>query len=171
MADRLLVLRRFVRHLLFYTMDCVALMLDREAAGREASPMGGGLDSQAVKAPFAEPRGFDGGKRIVGRKRHVALDRNGGLPMVNLMPADLRGSAGGQAILGARRKRRPWLKHHFADAGHDRTKLMEKAAFLNFLVGIVRRYDTTTGLEVIPHRRVVKRNFGRMIRWRRLVRD
>jgi transposase len=69
--------RRFVRRLLFRTIHDVALMLDREAAGREASPTGGVLDSQTVKAPFAEVRGYDGGKRIVGRKRHVAVDTDG----------------------------------------------------------------------------------------------
>lgn len=47
----------------------VALMIDHERAGREASPSGGVLDSQTVKAPFADTRGYDGGKKIVGRKR------------------------------------------------------------------------------------------------------
>jgi hypothetical protein len=50
----------------------VALMLDREAAGREANPTGGVLDSQTVKAPFAEAQGYDGGKRIVGRSHRDA---------------------------------------------------------------------------------------------------
>jgi transposase len=111
-------LRRFVRRLLFRTIHDVALMLDREAAGREASPTGGVLDSQTVKAPFAEVRGYDGGKKIVGRKRHVAVDTDGRLLMVNLNPVDVSDSAGAQAILDAIRKRWPWLKHLFADAGY-----------------------------------------------------
>lgn len=53
--------RRFVRWLLFRTLHNVALMLDREAAGREVSPAGGVLGSQSVKATLAELRGFDGG--------------------------------------------------------------------------------------------------------------
>jgi transposase len=171
--------RRFVRRLLFRTIHDVALMLDREAAGREASPTGGVLGdrrsaeghSQTVKAPFAAERGYDGAKRIVGRKRHVAVDTDGRLLMVNLTPADVSDSAGAQTILDAIRKRWPWLKHLFADAGYDRTKLMEKAAFLNFVVEIVRRSDTAKGFEVIPRRWVVERTFGWMIRWRRLVRD
>jgi transposase len=127
--------RRFVRRLLFRTIHDVALMLDREAAGREASPTGGVLDSQTVKAPFAEVRGYDGGKRIVGRKRHVAVDTDGRLLMVNLTPADVSDSAGAQTILDTVRKRWPWLKHLFADAGDDRTKLMDKAALLGDLTG------------------------------------
>ena len=162
--------RRFVRRLLFRTIHDVALMLDREAAGREASPSGGVLDSQTVQAPFAEVRGYDGGKRIVGRQRHVAVDTDGRLLIVNLSTADVSDSAGAQTILTAIRKRWPWLKHLFADVGYDRTKLMDKAAFLNSIVEIVRRFDPK-GFHVLPRRWVVERTFGWMIRWRRLVRD
>ena len=45
--------RRFVRRLMFRTIHDVALMLDRERVGRDASPTGGVLDSQTVKAPSA----------------------------------------------------------------------------------------------------------------------
>jgi len=47
-----------------------------------------------------------------------------------------------QTVLAAIRKRWPWLKHLFVDAGHDRTKLMDKAAFLVFVVETVRHSDT-----------------------------
>ena len=163
--------RRFVRRLLFRTIHDVALMIDREQAGREASPSGGVLDSQTVKAPFAEQRGYDGGKKIVGRKRHVAVDTDGRLLMVNLTTADVSDSAGAQLILDGIRKRWPWLKHLFADGAYDRTRLMDKAAFLDFVIEIVRRSDKQIGFEVIPRRWVVERTFGWMIRWRRLVRD
>ena len=46
--------RRFVRRFLFQTIHDVALMLDRERVGREASPTGGVIDSQSVKAPEAK---------------------------------------------------------------------------------------------------------------------
>ncbi len=163
--------RRLVRHLLFRTIHDVALMLGRQAAGREASPTGGVLDSQTVEAPFAEDRGFDGGKRIVGRKRHVAVDTDGRLLMVNLTPADVSDSAGARATLDTIRKRWPWLKHLFAGAAYDRTKLLDEAAFLDFVVEVVRRSDPRGGFEVIRRRWVVERTFGWMIRWRRLVRD
>ena len=99
--------RRFVRLMLFRTIHDVALMLDRECAGREASPEGGVLDSQTVKAPAARQRGFDGGKRIVGRKRQIAVDTDGRLLMVNLTSADISDSSGAQMILDALRKRWP----------------------------------------------------------------
>src|SRR5580700_7074498 len=69
--------RRFVRRFLFQTIHDVALMLDRERVGREASPTGGVIDSQSVKAPEAKTRGYDAGKKIVGRKRHIAVDTDG----------------------------------------------------------------------------------------------
>jgi len=163
--------RRFVRLLLFQTIHDVALMMDRERVGREASPSGGVLDSQSVKAPAAKERGFDGGKKITGRKRHVAVDTDGRLLMVNLTTADISDSAGAQAILDAIRKRWPWLKHLFADGAYDRGKLMDKAAFLDFVIEIVRRVEGQQGFEVLPRRWVVERTFGWMIRWRRLVRD
>jgi transposase len=45
-----------------------------------------------------------------------------------------------------------------------------KAAFLDFVVEFIRRSDNRTGFDVLPRRWVVERTFGRMIRWRRLVR-
>ncbi len=50
-------------------------------------------------------------------------------------------SAGAQAILDAIRNRRPWIKHLFADGAYDRTKLLDKAAFLYFGIDVMRRTD------------------------------
>ena len=163
--------RRFVRRMLFQTIHDVSLMLDREAHGREASPSGGVLDSQTIKAPHAKTRGYDANKKTVGRKRHIAVDTDGRLLMVNLTTADISDSAGAQAILDAVRKRWPWLKHLFADGAYDRTRLLDKAAFRDFVLEIVRRSDREPGFKVLPRRWVVERTFGWMTRWRRLVRD
>lgn len=54
-------------------------MVDRELAGREASPTGGIIGSQTVDAPAAKARGYDAAKKIVGHKRHIALDTDGRL--------------------------------------------------------------------------------------------
>ena len=126
--------RRFVRRFMFQTIHDVALMIDRERVGRQASPTGGVVDSQSVKAPEAKTRGYDAGKKIVGRKRHIAVDTDGRLLMVNLTPADISDSAG--MILDSVRKRWPWLKHLFADGAYDRTQLMDKAAFRDFTIQI-----------------------------------
>jgi len=163
--------RRFMRQLLFRTIHDIALMADRERAGREASPTAGIIDSQSIKAPNAKHRGYDAGKKIVGRKRHIAVDTDGRLLMINLTTADISDSAGAQMILDAIRKRWPWLKHFFADGAYDRGQLMDKAAFLNFVIEVVRRIDGEPGFKVLPRRWVVERTFGWMTRWRRLVRD
>ena len=164
--------RRLVRRMLFRTIHDVALMLDRERAGREASPTAGVADSQTVKTPApGAKRGYNAGKKTVGRKRHVVVDTDGRFLMVNLTSADISDSAGAQMILDAIRQRWPRLKHLFADGAYDRTQLLDKAAFLDFVVEVVRRTDKAQGFEVLPRRWLVERTFGWMTRWRRLVRD
>jgi len=126
--------RELARRFLFQTIHDVALMLDRERAGREASLSAAVIDSQTVKAAQGKTRGYDGAKTIVGRKRHIAVDTDGRLLMVHLTSADLSDSAGAQAIYDALRKRWPWVKHLSADATYDRLKLMDKASDLDFVV-------------------------------------
>jgi len=162
--------RRFVRLLLFHTIHDVVLMIDRERAGAAAQPSTAILDSQSIKAPAAGgSRGFDGAKKIVGRKRHIAVDSNGRLLMVHLTTADIADSTGAQAVVDALRKRWPWLKHLFADGADDRRQLLDKATFLDFVVEIVRRSDRE--FKILPRRWVVERTFGWLTRYRRLVRD
>jgi transposase len=92
--------RRLMRRFLFQTIHDLALMCDRARAGREASPSGGVIDSQSIKAPAARARrGYDAGKKVLGRKRHIAVDTDGRLLMVHLTPADISDSAGAQTIL------------------------------------------------------------------------
>lgn len=152
--------RRFVRRLLFKAIHDVALMLDRERESREPSPTAAVVDSQSIKAPVAEQRGFDAGERVVGRKRHIAVDTDGRLLMVNLTTADISDSAGAQSIVAASRQRWPWLKHLFADGAYDRTRLMDAAAYRDFVIEIVRRTHKEPGFKVLPRRWVVERTFG-----------
>lgn len=101
----------------------------------------------------------------------IAVDTDDRRLMVNLTTADISDGAGAQMILDSVRKRWPWLKHLFADGAYDRTNLMDKAAFLDFTVEIIRRSDTAQGFEVLTRRWGVEHTFGWMPRWRRLVRD
>ena len=161
--------RRFVRLLLFRTIHDLVLMIDRLRAGR-AEPSAAILDSQTVKAPAAGgSRGFDGAKKLVGRKRHIAVDADGRLLMVNLTTGDIADSTGAQAVMDALRKRWPWIKQLFADGAYDRRQMLDKAVFLGFVVEIVRR--TEQGFAVLPRRWVVERSFAWLTRYRRLVRD
>jgi putative transposase len=164
--------RRLVRRLLFQTVHDIMLMLDREQAGREASPTAGVVDSQTIKAPNAlGGGGYDAAKKVKGRKRHVAVDTDGRLLMVNLTAADVQDAAGAEAIVKGVRRRWPWLKHLFADGAYDRGRLASLAAYKDFTLEVVRKLPDQKGFQVLPRRWVVERTFGWMTRWRRLVRD
>lgn len=163
--------RRLMRRFLFSTILNVCIMLDRFRCGKKELPSLAILDSQSVKAPQAKERGIDGNKKIVGRKRHVAVDSDGRLLLVNLTPANIADSVGAQAVLEGMKKNWPSIKHFFADGAYERRQLMDKAKFLDFIVEIVKRHPLQKGFEPLPNRWVVERTFGWMMRWRRLVRD
>lgn len=164
--------RRLTRRMLFAILHDVTLMLDRQQQGRHKQPSAGILDSQSVKAPQGpEHRGYDAAKKLTGRKRHIAVDTDGRLLMVNLTPADVADSTGAVPVLEALKDRWSGLKHLFADGAYDRAVLLDKAAALDFVVEVVKRHEGQTGFEVLPRRWVVERTFGWLVRHRRLVRD
>jgi putative transposase len=124
-----------------------------------------------VNAPAAHARCYDANKKIVGRKRHIAVDTDGHSPTLNLTTADIADSTAARAFLDAIGKRWPWIKHLLADGAYDRAKPLNKAAFLDFVVEIVHRIDREPGFKELPRRGVVERTFGWLVHWRRLVRD
>lgn len=89
--------RELARRFLFQTIHDVALMLDRERAGARGEPLGDGHRQPVGQTPQGKTRGYDAGKKIVGRKRHIAVDTDGRLLMVHLTSADISDSAGASA--------------------------------------------------------------------------
>lgn len=154
--------------MLFGLIHDIALMLDRQRCGRAEVPTAGVIDSQSVKAPGAAQRGYDAAKKTAGRKRHIAVDTDGRLLMVNLTPADIADAAGAQKVLDALKQRWPWMKHLFADSAYDRAMLMDKAAMLDFVVEVVRKMPQQCEFVALPWRWVVERSFGWMMKCRRL---
>ena len=89
-------------------------------------------------------------------KTYVAVDTDGRLLMVKLTPADMSDSGGAQTTPDAIRKCWPWVKHLFADGACDRMQFIDKAAFLDFIVEVVRRIDGQPGFQVVARHRVVE---------------
>lgn len=146
----------------------------RVACGRVDLPTAGSIDSQSVKAADtvgAASRGFDAGKEINGRKRHIAVDTLGLVLTVIVTAASVQDRDGAFRLLAVLRERFSTITLVWADGGYAGRLVSWACQVLALTVTIVKRSDDTTGFVVLPRRWVVERTFGWLMRYRRLVRD
>ncbi|MFF7902235.1 IS5 family transposase, partial [Streptomyces sp. NPDC007920] len=146
----------------------------REKAGRDAQPTAGVIDSQSVKADAVvgvDSRGFDGGKLVNGRKRHVVVDTLGLLLGVMVTAADVGDRAAARVLLEQVATAHHRLALVWADGGYTGSLIEHCLATFALVLAIVKRSDNVKGFVVLPKRWIVERRFAHLMRSRRLVRD
>jgi len=144
----------------------------RRKEGRHKHPTAGCLDSQSVKTTAVPgERGFDNGKKVNGRKRHILVDTVGLLLVVVVHTADISESAGARLVLlkmrgGCKKLRRIWL-----DGGYRGSILAWAFDVFRLVLQVVKPPPEQKGFQVLPRRWVVERTFAWLNNHRRLSKD
>ena len=159
-----------IHHALY--MEC------REHGEREASPTAAIIDSQSVKSAekggaCIDPHGYDAGKKIKGKKRHILVDTLGLLLHAIVHPADIQDRDGGILLLATLFGMYPFLKKLFADGGYQGPEFQKALAKIlpQLETEIIKRSDQAKGFMVLPRRWVVERTIAWLNRCRRLAKD
>lgn len=144
----------------------------RTRAGKRAEPTAAILDSQSVKsAEEANERGYDGGKKVKGRKRHLLVDTLGLILVVCISTADVQDRDAAVQILPYATSEFPTLKLIWADGGYQGPRVANAAKNAKVTVEVVKRSDQQRGFVVLPKRWIVERTNAWISRDRVLAKD
>jgi transposase len=152
----------------------VLRILVQKSQGKRSRPTAASLDSQSVKSAGHRGRvGYDAGKRIKGRKRHLLVDTLGLVLGVAVTPASTTERADTQTLLKRVLDWFTWLRILWVDGGYTGATFAPwvKGLQPQLAVTVVKRSDATAGFKILPRRWVVERTFGWLILPRRLIRD
>ncbi|MEV4974688.1 IS5 family transposase [Streptomyces scopuliridis] len=146
----------------------------REREGGEAEPTAGIIDAQSVRAAATVPassRGYDGGKKVTGRKRHIVTDCLGLLLVVAVTAANIGDRDAATGLLTRLRRLHRDITLVWADGGYTGGLVGWCRDKLALTLEIVKRTDDMTGFVVLPRRWVAERTFAWLMNSRRLARD
>ena len=148
--------------------------LVRVHEGRDPLPTAAVIDSQSVRGADTVPgttRGYDAGKKVNGRKRHIAVDTGGLLLAVVVTIAGIQDRDAAYRLLTQLRGRFSTVSLVWADGGYAGRLVIWARKVLALTVEVVKRTDDVKGFAVLPRRWVVERTFAWISKFRRCVRD
>ena len=130
------------------------------------------MDSQSVKTTeMGGPRGYDAGKKVMGRKRHILVDVLGLLLAILVLPASIQDRDGGWKLLVAAHRAYPSVAKVWLDGAYAGEFVRRAHDELNVDAEVVKKPLDAHTFRVLPRRWVVERTFGWLNRERRLSKD
>ena len=143
----------------------------RRSVGRRTQPRLAIIDTQAVKCiPVRGPRGYDAGKKVLGRKRVALVDAEGHWLAVAVVPASVQ-DRDTLAALEAGKAAWPSLREAILDGAFTAARCQEWSNLHGMRHRVVERAPDQTGFVVLEGRWVVERSFGWLVSWGGLLRD